>query len=134
MLNAKAFAKHSASFRQAAEKAWRATQNGDAPFEAGFWIDAEGRSGKVQLSIFQTVNAATHLSLIASQSALGTLHVHNKFGKSTPSPDDIESAKKWGKPIYVESRTGLYVVNPDGRICHLYTEPDWFDEQVPAQW
>src|SRR5579863_307975 len=102
---ARNFARNSASFRKAAEKAWGATHNGDAPFEAGFAIDKDGQPGKVQLSIFETINAATHLEIASSPSAIGTLHVHNRYGVSTPSPGDIRSAKLLREVVYVESRS-----------------------------
>lgn len=128
-LAAKKFAARSATFRKAAEQAWRATHNGDAAFEAGFSIDREGQPGKVQLSLFETVNAATHLNIASNASALGTLHVHNRFGKSTPSPEDVQSARTWRQTIYVESRTGLYAIGPDGRVCHLFSDVDWFNKR-----
>lgn len=128
-LAAKKFAARSAAFRKAAEQAWRATHNGDAAFEAGFSIDRDGQPGKVQLSLFETVNAATHLSISSSTSALGTLHVHNRFGKATPSPEDVQSARTWRQTIYVESRTGLYAIGPDGRVCHLFSDVDWFHKR-----
>lgn len=129
VLAAKKFAAHSGAFRRAAEQAWRATHNGDAAFEAGFSIDHEGQPGRVQLSLFSTVNAATHLEIASSASALGTLHVHNRYGKSTPSPEDVQSARAWRQTIYVESRSGLYAISPEGRVCHLFTEVDWFEKQ-----
>ena len=128
-LNAKRFAKRSAPFRKAAEEAWRATRNGDAPFEAGFSIDQDGHPGKVQLSLFATASAATHLSIASNQSALGTLHVHDKFGESTPSAGDIKSAQMLRKTIFVESRTGLYSIDPDGNVRHLFNEVDWFSKK-----
>ena len=100
--NAKKFAKHSAPFRRAAEEAWRATRNGDAPFEAGFSIDKDGHPGKVQLSLFATANAATPLNIASNKSALGTLHVHDKFGEPTPSAGDIKSAQMLRKTVFVE--------------------------------
>jgi hypothetical protein len=47
---------------------------------------------------------------------MGALQVHNKFGKPTPSPEDIQS----GEVVYVDSRTGLYSVNPDGAVQCLF--------------
>ena len=126
MLSAKAFAEHSASFRKAAESAWHDAQNGDAPYETGFAIDKDGTPGKVQLSILAPVNAATHLDIASSPFAIGSLHVHNKFGKPTPSPEDIKAAESRGELVYVESRMGLYVVNPDGSVDHLFNRLDWF--------
>lgn len=125
---AKAFAERSASFRKAAENAWRAAQNGDAPYEAGFSIDKDGNPGKVQISILATVNAATHLDIASNPSAIGTLHVHNRFGEPTPSPGDIKAAELQGEMVYVESRMGLYVVNPDGTVHHLFSRIDWFSK------
>ena len=129
LLNPKRLAKHSAPFRKAAEEAWRATHNGDAPFEAGFSINDDGHPGKLQLSLFEAVDAATHLTLVSSTSALGTLHVHNKFGESTPSAADVRSAKSLRKTVFVESRTGLYSINPDGTVFHVFNEADWFSRQ-----
>jgi hypothetical protein len=63
LLNPKKFAKHSAPFRKAAEQAWRAAHNGDAPFEAGFSFGKDGQPGKVKLSLFSTTKPATHLSI-----------------------------------------------------------------------
>jgi hypothetical protein len=60
---------------------------------------------------------------------MGTLLVHNKFGESTPSPGDIKSATLRSKMVYVESRTGLYSVNPDGTIHRLFNRMDWFSEK-----
>jgi hypothetical protein len=132
-LFARALAEHSASFRKAAENAWRAAQNGDAPYEAGFSIDKDGNPGKVQISILETVNAATHLKIASNPSSIGTLHVHNRFGEPTPSPGDIKAAKLHGEMIFVESRMGLYVVSPDGTVHHLFSRTDWFSN-TGANW
>ena len=120
---------HSAGFRKAAEEAWRATHNGAAPFEAGFSIDKDGRAGQIQLSIFETVNAKTHLRIVSSSTALGSLHVHTKYGEPTPSPADINSAKTLHKVVYVESRKGLYRIDADGNVCHVFDDEDWFDKK-----
>jgi hypothetical protein len=128
-LNPMGFASHSLPFRKAAEVAWRATQNGDAPFEAGFSINNDGSPGKLQLSLFAASHAATHLSIASDSSALGTLHVHNRFGEPTPSPGDIESAKLLRKTVFVESRAGLYSIDPDGNVLHVFPEEDWFSKR-----
>jgi hypothetical protein len=120
---------HSASFRKAAEQAWRSTRNGDAPYEAGFSIDKDGRPGKIQMSMFATVHAKTHLSIASTPTALGTLHVHTKYGEPTPSDDDIKSAKTLHKMIYVESRNGLYAIDPDGNVRHVFADVEWFSKR-----
>jgi len=126
MLFAKAFAEHSTSFRKAAGSAWHDAQNADARYEAGFSINKDGSPGKVQLSILSTVNAATHLDIASTPSAIGSLHVHNRFGKPTTSPGDIKAAESRGELVYVESRMGLYVVRSDGTVHHLFSRTDWF--------
>lgn len=120
---------HSAAFRKAAEEAWRATRNGAAPYEAGFSIEMDGRPGKIQLSIFATVNAKTHLSIHSTPAALGSLHVHTKYGEAAPSPGDIQSAKTLHKVVYVESRSGLYRIDADGNVCHVFDDQNWFDNK-----
>ena len=130
---AKDLAERSTSFRRAAENAWCAAQNGDAPYEAGFSIDKDGNPGKVKISILATVGAATHLKIDSNSSAIGTLHVHNRFGEPTPSSGDIKAAKLHGEMVFVESRMGLFVVSPDGTVHHLFSRIDWFRE-TPANW
>ena len=120
---------HSTAFRKAAEEAWRATHNGAAPYEAGFSIDKGGRPGKIQFSIFATVNAKTHLSIHSSPTALGTLHVHTKYGEPAPSPGDIQSARTLHQVVYVESRSGLYRIDADGNVCHVFDDQDWFNRK-----
>jgi hypothetical protein len=120
---------HSASFRKAAEQAWRATRNGDAPYEAGFSIYKDGRPGKIQMSMFATVHAKTHLSIASTPTALGTLHVHTKYGEPTPSDGDIKSTKTLHKMMYVESRNGLYAIDPDGNVRHVFDDLEWFSKK-----
>lgn len=108
---------HSTAFRKAAEDAWRATHNGAAPYEAGFSIEKDKRPGSIQLSILATVNAKTHLSIHSSPTALGTLHVHTKYGEPAPSPGDIQSAKALHKMVYAESRTPDYIASAQTEMC-----------------
>lgn len=75
--------------------------------EASLSIGKEDHPEKVQLSILTTVEAAPSLTIVSSPSAVNTLQVHNKFGGSTPSPADIESAKLRGTISYLESGMGL---------------------------
>jgi hypothetical protein len=120
---------HSAAFRKAAKDAWHATRNGTMAIEAGFSIDRDGRPGKIQTSMGAPGDAAHHLKLTSSSTAMGTLHVHNKFGAPTPSGDDINTAKTLRKIVYVASREGLYSVGPDGIVLHLFKTADWFNRR-----
>jgi len=67
--------------------------------------------------------------MVSSPSAICTLPAHNKFGKSAPRPGDIKSARLRGEMLYVESRVGLYSVNPDGTVYHLFNRMDWFSKK-----
>jgi hypothetical protein len=120
---------HSAAFRKAARDAWHATHNGTKPYEAGFSIDKDGRPGKIQTSMGALGDAAHHLKIISSSTAIGTLHVHNKFGAPEPSDDDIKAAKTLHKIVYVASCKGLYSIGPDGKALHVFNRADWFDKR-----
>jgi hypothetical protein len=74
-------------------------------------------------------DAAHHLKIISSSTAIGTLHVHNKFGAPEPSDDDIKAAKTLHKIVYVASHEGLYSIGPDGRVVHVFNSADWFDKK-----
>jgi len=120
---------HSRAFKKAAEDAWHAAHNGSAPFETGFAIDENGRPGKLQSSIFAPDENAHHLRLVFSPTCMATFHVHNKFGEPEPSPHDVEIAKTKHMTMYVGSRDGLYAVDPDGNVRHVFTSPTWFDQK-----
>ena len=120
---------HSPAFRKAARDAWHATRNGTKPYEAGFSIDKDGRPGKIQTSMGALGDAAHHLKIISSSTAIGTLHVHNKFGAPEPSDDDINVAETLHKIVYVASREGLYSIGPDGRVLRVFNRADWFDKR-----
>jgi len=120
---------HSGAFKKAAKDAWNATRNGTKAIEAGFSIDQYGRPGKIQTSMGDRGDAAHNLKIISSSTAMGTLHVHNKFGVPTPSENDIKAAKTLRKMVYVASREGLYSVDPDGNVLHVFDGEDWFNKK-----
>jgi hypothetical protein len=125
----KAAMEHSGAFRKAAKDAWNATRNGTKALEAGFSIDQYGRPGKIQTSMGDRGDAAHNLKIISSSTAMGTLHVHNKFGVPTPSENDIKAAKMFRKMVYVASQEGLYSVDPDGNVFHVFDGEDWFNKK-----
>ncbi len=120
---------HSAAFRKAAADAWHATQNGDAAFETGFAVEQEGRPGKLKSSIFAPDENVRRLRLVISSTSIATFHIHNKFGDPKPSPRDIEIAKTAHIIVYVTSRDGLYSVDPDGNVRHVFSSPTWFNKK-----
>ncbi len=42
-----------------------------------------------------------------------------------PSETDIATAKKLGRSVYVVSKSGLQVVEKDGKVTNVYANPDW---------
>jgi len=118
----------SVAFRKAARNAWRATWNGTARYETGFSIDENGRPGGLQSSEFATHDGLSHVRLVSRSKALGTFHIHNNYGDSKPSELDINIAKTTHKMVYVGSRDGLYSVDPDGTVRHLFRTVNWFDK------
>lgn len=78
---------HSAAFRKAARDAWRATLDGTARYETGFYIDERGLPGPQQSSEFAD-NGINHIKLAFRSDALATFHIHNNYGNPTPSALD----------------------------------------------
>jgi len=119
---------HSVAFRKAARNAWRATWNGTARYETGFSIDENGRPGELQSSEFAARDGLSHVRIISRSNALGTFHIHNNYGDPRPSELDINIAKTTHKMVYVGSRDGLYSVDPDGNVRHVFITINWFDK------
>jgi len=123
---------YSVAFRKAARNAWRATSNGTARYETGFSIDENGRPGELQISRFQSVDSLNHINhvrLISRSNDLGTFHIHNNYTYSKPSELDINIAKTTQKTVYVGSREGLYSVDPEGNVRHVFSTLTWFDKR-----
>jgi hypothetical protein len=118
---------HSAVFRKAAQDAWRATLDGTARYETGFYINERGLPGPQQSSKFAD-NGINHIKLAFRSDALATFHIHNNYGNPTPSALDINIAKRTHTMVYVGSRDGLYSVDPNGIVRHLFSDLDWFDK------
>ena len=119
---------YSVAFRKAARSAWRATWNGTARYETGFSIEENGRPGVLQSSEFAPKEGLSHVRLISKSNALGTFHIHNNYGDPRPSELDINIAKTTHKMVYVGSRDGLYSVDPDGNVRHVFSKINWFDK------
>jgi hypothetical protein len=56
-------------------------------------------------------------------------HTHPNASSDKPSANDVESAKKLKKPIYVTSRTGLWMASPDGKVTQVFKSPTWFTDK-----
>jgi hypothetical protein len=59
-------------------------------------------------------------------------HTHPNASSDKPSANDVEAAKKIGKPIYVTSRTGFWMVSPkDRKVTQVFKSPTWFSDKKP---
>ncbi len=120
---------YSAPFRKAARDAWRATRDGNSRYETGFSIDENGRPGKLQSSEFAPKDAFNHLRIVSKSNAVGTFHIHTRYGDPRPSEQDISAAKTTHKMVYVGSCDGLYSVDLDGNVRHVFNASNWFDRK-----
>jgi hypothetical protein len=61
----------------------------------------------------------------------GIVHTHPNASSDKPSANDVEAAKKIKKPIYVTSRTGLWMASPDGKVTQVFKSPSWMTDKDP---
>jgi|SRR5215470_2810514 len=57
----------------------------------------------------------------------------NNYGDPRPSELDVTIAKTTDKMVYVGSRDGLYSVDPDGNVRHVFSKINWFDKRSKAK-
>jgi hypothetical protein len=128
---------HDPAFKEAARRAWEEVGYGDLPQEAGFMVSRDGKMSPVQLGkeidSKETVGATTFK--IPPGSVFATLHTHprpsmNKKWVQQPSPPDIEVAKNLKQNVYVVTASGLWLVEPDGNLVHLFTNNDWMNKKM----
>jgi hypothetical protein len=114
------------AFREAARKAWQAAASGILKQEAGF-IDYKNPLFKPEQL---PVQKGAEMKIDVPNDAFATAHTHPNERQQDPSVQDIDNAKKSGKPVYVVSRQGLYMVRPsDGKVIQVFKGTDWMDEK-----
>jgi hypothetical protein len=127
---------HDAAFKESARKAWEEVGYGDLPQEAGFMVTRDGKISSVQLGkeigSKETVGSTTFK--ILSGGAFATLHTHprpsmNKQWLQQPSQPDIDVAKNFKHNVYVVTASGLWLVEPDGNLVHVFTNNDWMSKK-----
>ena len=120
---------NSVSFRTMAQQAWDKTGRGLQKSEAGFPIMANGYAGDIQKA-FNT-NGGGEIPMKVTPDTIAVVHTHPNMIQDQPSPGDIASAKKFGHPIYVVSRSGLWEADQNGNLTHVYSDPNWMNAQNP---
>jgi len=123
---------NSPAFKVAVRQAWDATQDGRMNAEAGFAVGPDGKPKYMQFAANNPTTNDGHLSMKVASDDLFALHTHPNADSEYPSPDDIQAAKKWQHPIYVQSQQGLFAVDATGRITPLKAGTGWmFDKKAP---
>jgi hypothetical protein len=116
---------NSPEFKKAATDVWKAAGEGRNSNESGTYLDQNNERGPIATS-----NTEGKMSLVVPREAESTIHSHpNHAGSSMmggqPSETDIATAKKLGRSVYVVSKSGLQVVEKDGKVTSIYSNPDW---------
>jgi hypothetical protein len=116
---------NSPEFKKTASAVWEAAARGKNATESGTYLDPNLERGPISTS-----NTEGKMSLVVPKDAQSTIHSHpNHAGSSMmggqPSDTDIQTAKKLGKSVYVVSKSGLQVVEKDGKVTNVYSNPDW---------
>jgi hypothetical protein len=116
---------NSPGFKKAASEVWEKAGRGRESTEAGTYLDQNNERGPIVAS-----NTEGKMSLVVPKEAQSTIHSHPDHFNGTqaggqPSGVDIDTAKKLGKSVYVVSKSGLQVVEKDGKVTNVYSNPDW---------
>jgi hypothetical protein len=123
-----AFRKAAGEARGRVEAARMAGQPGT---EAGFTVNKNGVPSKVQFGSAgvdeKDVLGSLHQTIASDDVA--ALHIHRRGASGLPSGQDIETAKKVRKPIYISGQDGLYQVDAMGKVHQVFDSPDWMNEK-----
>lgn len=95
--------------------------NGRVRGEAGFFVDKDGSTTKLQKSTNRN-DGSGHLELNppAGTSPRIAVHSHADSSGDRPSPQDIQSAKDKKMTIHILSKSGLWAVDPSGKVTRPY--------------
>lgn len=121
---------HSADFKDKAKEVIQSA--GTGPNSEGLMtVDQAGKSHLEKPS----TEIRQRSDVPVSDEITAYLHTHPsaKTGASqTPSKMDVKTAKSLGKPLYLASEDGLYLVRPeDGSVVRIFSKKDWYEIVQP---
>jgi hypothetical protein len=126
---------NSDDFRNQSKAAWDAVNKGGNPFaESGFSVYNDGGASSLHTEVHpQTSGMPTQWKdkIAFGKDDFAIQHTHPNASSDKPSANDVEAAKKIKKPIYVTSRTGLWMASPDGKVTQVFKSPTWFSDAKP---
>ena len=108
---------------------------GGNPFaESGFSVYSDGGASSLHTEVHPQsagMVGPQHDKISFGKDDFAIQHTHPNASSDKPSANDVEAAKKIKKPIYVTSRTGLWVATPDGKVAQVFKSPTWFQDKKP---
>jgi len=119
---------HSESFRKTAFDAWQMADLGRKSGEAGTYLDAGGKPGKLAWNDSPRGERGS-VKITEPTDAMGSIHTHPNDRIDKPSDDDREIAKRVKKTIFVVSRSGLWSVDPIGVVTQVFQGPGWMEKK-----
>jgi hypothetical protein len=126
---------NSEDFRNQSKAAWDAVSQGRAPYtESGFSVYNDGGASPLHTETHpQSAGMAgpQRDKISFGKDDFAIQHTHPNGSSDKPSTNDVEAAKKIKKPIYVTSRTGLWMASPDGKVTQVFKSPTWFSDKKP---
>jgi proteasome lid subunit RPN8/RPN11 len=128
---------NSGDFRNQSKAAWNAVNKGGNPWaESGFSVYGDGGASSLHTETHpagagMASACAWHDNISYGKDDFGIVHTHPNASSDKPSAGDVEAAKKIKKPIYVTSRTGLWMASPDGKVTQVFKSPTWLSDKKP---
>jgi hypothetical protein len=126
---------NSDDFRNQSKAAWDAVNKGGNPYtESGFSVYGDGGSSSLHTEVHPQgagMAGPQRDKISYGPTDFAIQHTHPNASSDKPSANDVEAAKKIKKPIYVTSRTGLWMASPDGKVTQVFKSPTWFSDKKP---
>ena len=112
---------HDPRFKDAAAQIWRTSNRGKDNDEVTLDLSKDLERGTLGVS-----KGKGHAKVYAPADSPYFLHTHDNAAGGQPSPQDIDTAKRLKKYIYVVSKSGLQYAGPHGEVGTVYHSPSEF--------
>jgi hypothetical protein len=126
----------SPKFKEAALSAMLKTnaqsaQNSGVGLEAGFTVGNNGQPSAITTQRDVSDESRGHMRQYVGPKDFGALHTHDVRHSDTPSTDDQKAARETKKRVFVSSKSGLYEIDAQGGVTHVYKSPSWYSDKNP---
>ncbi|MFI5120431.1 MAG: hypothetical protein ACHQM4_08465 [Thermoanaerobaculia bacterium] len=114
------------ALRPPAYRLWEEAGFGGEPRERAAWVlAADAGHERWQAWPDEHGYLRAHWTGPIPADAVAIVHTHPVVVDPRPSPQDIETARRVGVPIYTVSRAGIWKVEPDGSIAAVDDKRWW---------